>query len=113
MTLNRKNDRNNLPQGDFGRMNPNSYHYPDLLGPNTRDLNYIDQHKNELLKSWEDFQSRRPHLARLLVELFGPISVIEIHKEVNPISEVRAAGAVGNLRPLKQEHRDISNVSES
>ena len=92
----------------------NSTHPPkDLLGYHTSDLPYVNEGKIRLLASWEDFKMRRPHLARLLVELFGPVSAIEVHKEVNIISEVRAASAVGHLRPLEKKHRDLSDVSDS
>jgi hypothetical protein len=52
-------------------------------------------------------------LAGLLVELFGEADAIYAHREVKPIPESRAAGALGHLKPLKRKIRDLSNVSDS
>jgi hypothetical protein len=99
MTLHRKHSNNNL--------------FNDPLGARTSELNYPDPRRARLLASWEDFNLRRPHLSRLLVELFGEPSAIEVHREVNIIPESRAAGALGHLKPLKRKVRDLSNVSDS
>ncbi len=84
----------------------------DPLGHSTNELRYPDPRDLRLLESWKDFKQRRPHLAGLLVELFGEADAIYAHKEVKPIPESRAAGALGHLRPLKRKIKDLSNVSD-
>ena len=84
----------------------------DPLGHSTNELRYPDPRDLRLLESWKDFKQRRPHLAGLLVELFGEADAIYAHKEVKPILESRAAGALGHLRPLKRKIKDLSNVSD-
>ena len=84
----------------------------DPLGHSTNELRYPDPRDIRLLESWKDFKQRRPHLAGLLVELFGEADAIYAHKEVKPIPESRAAGALGHLRPLKRKIKDLSNVSD-
>ena len=100
MTLNRKHFFSN-PDG-----------MRDPLGHSTNELRYPDPRDLRLLESWKDFKQRRPHLAGLLVELFGEADAIYAHKEVKPIPESRAAGALGHLRPLKRKIKDLSNVSD-
>jgi len=85
----------------------------DPLGHSTSELRYPDPRDLRLLESWNDFKQRRPHLAGLLVELFGEADAIYAHREVNPIPESRAAGALGHLKPLKRKIKDLSNVSDS
>ena len=99
MTLHRKHSNNNF--------------FNNPLGASTRELNYPDPSRARLLASWEDFNLRRPQLSRLLVELFGEASAMEVHRAVNIIPESRAAGALGHLKPLKRKVRDLSNVSDS